>query len=115
MSKSSSLKVKNLFKSKSPDKESKERKRSDVAASSPRDRSDTLPENLGPLSPGDSVTLPGDVLPISPKEKKPRRLLSFKIKRKKSKQKEGGGGDVFFTDELDSFQSNNVSSPAESV
>ncbi|XP_033982158.1 microtubule-associated protein futsch isoform X1 [Trematomus bernacchii] len=110
MSKSSSLKVKNLFKIKSPDKESKERKQSaslkDVAASSPRDRSDTLPSNLGPLSPGDSVTLPGDVLPISPKEKKPKRLLSFKIKRKKSKQKEEAGGDVFFTGELDSFQSN---------
>ncbi|KAL3048941.1 hypothetical protein OYC64_008425 [Pagothenia borchgrevinki] len=110
MSKSSSLKVKNLFKIKSPDKESKERKQSaslkDVAASSPRDRSDTLPANLGPLSPGDSVTLPVDVLPISPKEKKPKRLLSFQIKRKKSKQKEEAGGDVFFTGELDSFQSN---------
>ncbi|KAK5857110.1 hypothetical protein PBY51_010376 [Eleginops maclovinus] len=110
MSKSSSLKVKNLFKIKSPDKESKERKRScslkDVTATSPRERSETLPANLGPSSPGDIVTLAGDVLPTSPKEKKSRRLLSFKMKRKKSKHKEEAGGEVFFPDELDSFHSN---------
>ncbi|XP_070776778.1 microtubule-associated protein futsch [Enoplosus armatus] len=105
MSKSSTLKVKSLFKLKSPDKDSKELKRSasfkDGAATSPRDKS-------GTFSTEDSVTLAGDVVPISPKEKKGRRLLPFKLKRKKSKRKEGGGGgEVFFpdTDELDSFNS----------
>uniref|UniRef100_UPI0037E72918 very large A-kinase anchor protein n=1 Tax=Semicossyphus pulcher TaxID=241346 RepID=UPI0037E72918 len=112
MSKSSTLKVKSLFKIKSPDKESKELKRSqslkkDGEATSPRRKSETLPGSPGPLSPGDNVTLPGDLLPVSPKEKKVKRLLSFKLKRKKSKKKEGGGGEVFFpeTDELDSFTS----------
>ncbi|GAA6230852.1 mucin-17 isoform X1 [Lates japonicus] len=109
MSKSGTLKVKNLFKLKSPDKENKERKQSgslkDGAATSPRDNSGTLPASPGPFSPGDSATLPDDVLPISPKEKKGKRLLSFRLKRKKSKRK--AGGEVFFpeTDELDSFNS----------
>ncbi|XP_034419340.1 uncharacterized protein crybg1a [Cyclopterus lumpus] len=113
MSKSTTLKVKRLFKIKSPGKESKERKRSDScpdeAATSPRDRSGTLPASPGPLSPGHDATLDGDVLPAAPKEKKKRRLLSFSLKRKKSKNKEGGGGggggEVFFPDELDSFNS----------
>ncbi|KAM9842805.1 uncharacterized protein crybg1a [Aulostomus maculatus] len=102
MSKSSTLKVKSLFKIKSPDKESKEPKRS----GSFRDGAPTAKESH---IPEDSATLPGDLSPVSPKEKKKRRLLSFKIKRKKSKSKEdgGGGGDVFFpdTEELDSFHS----------
>ncbi|XP_041668165.1 beta/gamma crystallin domain-containing protein 1 [Cheilinus undulatus] len=112
MSKSGSLKVKNLFKIKSPDKDSKEQKHSnslkkDGDANSSRTKSETLPASPDPLSPGETVTLPGDVLPVSPKEKKAKRLLSFKLKRKKSKRKDGGGGEVFFpeTDELDSFHS----------
>ncbi|XP_074548533.1 uncharacterized protein crybg1a [Halichoeres trimaculatus] len=112
MSKSGTLKVKNLFKIKSPDKESKELKRSnslknDGEATSPRRKSETLPASpaVSPLSPGDTVTLPGDISPLSPKEKKKKKLLSFKLKRKKSKRKDGG--EVFFpeTDELDSFHS----------
>lgn len=101
MSKSKNLK--NLFKLKSHDKESKELK--DEAATSPRDKSRTLPASSGPYSPGDSDTLAGDDLAISPKVKKAKRLLSFKLKRKKSKSKEDAGGEVFFpeTDELDSF------------
>ncbi|XP_031732684.1 uncharacterized protein LOC116399580 isoform X2 [Anarrhichthys ocellatus] len=107
MSTSSTLKVKRLFKF----KDSKEPKRSDSfqdeAATSPRVRSGTLPVSPGPLSPGHDATLDGDVLPVAQKEKKGRRLLSFKLKRKKSKRKEGEvvgeGGDVFFPDELDSF------------
>ncbi|XP_065822190.1 microtubule-associated protein futsch [Labrus bergylta] len=111
MSKSSTLKVKNLFKTKE-NKESKELKRStslkkDGEATSDVRKSETSPASPVPLSPGDNFTLPGDVLPGSPKEKKRRRLLSFKLKRKKSKRKEGGGEEVFFpeTDELDSFHS----------
>ncbi|XP_038584262.1 uncharacterized protein crybg1a isoform X3 [Micropterus salmoides] len=110
MSKSSTLKVKGLFKLKSPDKDSKERKRpgslKDGAGTTPTDKLGSLPASPGPLSPGDSDTLPGDVSPFSPKEKKKRRLLPFKLKRKKSKHKEEAG-EVFLhdTDELDSFNS----------
>uniref|UniRef100_UPI003AAB7EE3 uncharacterized protein n=1 Tax=Centroberyx gerrardi TaxID=166262 RepID=UPI003AAB7EE3 len=112
MSKSSTLKVKNLFKVKSPDKENKELKRShrDGAPSSPTDKSATLPASPGALSPGafsppEHATLPGDVVPTSPKEKKAKRLLSFKLKRKKSKRKDGGELDFHETDELGSFNS----------
>ncbi|KAI3367981.1 hypothetical protein L3Q82_026805 [Scortum barcoo] len=105
MSKSSTLKVKNLFKLKSPDKDGKEPKKSSTL----RDgafRSDAVPGSPGALSPGDSATLAGDVFPISPKEKKPRRFLSLRLKRKKSKRKEEGG-DLFFpdADDLDSYGS----------
>ncbi|XP_062252713.1 uncharacterized protein crybg1a [Platichthys flesus] len=109
MSKSSSLKVKNLFKLKSPEKENKELKRSatlrDGAAAGHKDMSGTVPTSPGPLSPGDGVTPPEEGSPVSPKEKKKRRLLSFRLKRKKSKSKTEEG-DVFFpeTDELDSFR-----------
>lgn len=99
MSKSNSLRVKSFFKLKSPDKESKDLKGSD----SLKDGVSTLPTSPGPLSPGHNATLTGDVVPIPPKEKKRRRLLSFKMRRKKSKHKEEEGEDVFFTDELDSF------------
>nr|XP_033499190.1 microtubule-associated protein futsch isoform X1 [Epinephelus lanceolatus] len=107
MSKSGTLKIKGLFKLKSPDKDSKEQKRSgtlkDGAATSL-----ASPASPGALSPGYNATLADDVLPISPKVKKDKRLLPFRLKRKKSKHKEeegGGGGDVFFPDELDSFHS----------
>lgn len=110
MSKPGSLKVKGLFKLKSPGKDNKEPKQSgslkDGAATGPTDQSRTLPASPGPLSPGDSATLAGDALPISPKAKKGLRL-PFKMKRKKSKRKDAEGGEVFFpeTDELDSFSS----------
>lgn len=102
MSKSNSLKVKNLFKIKSTDKENKELRSGGV--SSFKDGTATLPANF---QPGDNATLPGDGSPISPKEKKGKRLLPFRLKRKKSKRKEteAEGGDVFFPDELDSFSS----------
>lgn len=108
MSKTSKLKVKGLFKLKSPHKENKELKRSgslkDGVATSPRDKSGTLPLKPGPFSPEDIATFPNEALPISPKETKGTRL--FKLKQKKSKRK-AEGGEVFFpnTDELDSFNS----------
>ncbi|KAM3594732.1 uncharacterized protein V6R79_013111 [Siganus canaliculatus] len=115
MSKSSTSKVKSLFKLKSPGKESKEPKcptKDETAGNNPRSKSVTLPVSPGPISPGDNGTLPGDDLPTSPKTKKGmRRILSLKLKRKKSKRNDGGGGggggEVFFpdTDELDSFSS----------
>lgn len=111
MSKSGTLRVKNFFKQKSVDKENKEQKRSgslgDAVPHIPS--SATLPATSAPLSPGENVTLPDDVLPTSPKEKKKRRIFSsLRLKRKKSKRdKEAGGEEVFFpdTDELDSFNS----------
>ncbi|XP_039993185.1 protein piccolo isoform X2 [Xiphias gladius] len=108
MSKTSKLKVKGLFKLKTPHKENKELKRSgslkDGVATSPRDKSGTLPLKPGPFSPEDIATFPNEALPISPKETKGTRL--FKLKQKKSKRK-AEGGEVFFpnTDELDSFNS----------
>lgn len=110
MSKSSTLKLKSLFKVKSPEKENRELKRSgplkDVETTSPRDEPGTLPAVPGPPSAGDNATMGDDGLPVSPKSKKGKKLLSFRLKRKKSKRKEEGG-DVFFpeTDELDSFSS----------
>lgn len=110
MSKSGTLKMKGLFKIKPPGKDSKESKQSgplkDGAPSSPTEESWNQLATPGPLSPRDSATLPGDAQLISPKTKKGLRL-PFKIKRKKSKHKEGDGGEVFFceTDELDSFSS----------
>lgn len=99
MSKSGTLKVKSLFKVKSPGKDSKESKSSstlkDGAPTVPVEISRSLPTSPGPLSPGDSVTLAGDTVPISPKKKGLR--LSFKMKRK-NKRKESDGGEVFFPD-----------------
>lgn len=99
MSKSSTLKVKSLFKLKSPEKENKER----THDGEPGEKTRTLPVSLRPFSPGDDATFPEDVLPISPKEKKKRRLLTLKLRRRKSKNKE----DEVFPDtgELDSFGS----------
>lgn len=102
MSKSSTLKVKSLFKVKSPGKEGKESKSSgtlkDGAPTVPVEISRSSPTSPGLLSPGDSVTLAGDSVPISPKKKGLR--LSFKIKRK-NKRKESDGGEVFFPDTED--------------
>lgn len=104
MSKSSTLKVKSLFKLKSPEKENKERKVSGpLGDGDPGDKTRTLPVSLRPFSPEDDATLPDNVLPISPKEKKKRRLLPFRVRRRKSKSKDD---EVFpDTDELDSFSS----------
>ncbi|XP_061751648.1 mucin-17 isoform X2 [Nerophis ophidion] len=100
MSRSVTLKVKNPFKTKSPDKEAKVPKQSD----SVNDGADAT--GTSPAGHGDSVTLPGDTLLISPKEKKKRRMLSFRLKRKKSKKKDDTGGEeLLFSDELNSFSS----------
>lgn len=109
MSKSGTLKVKSLFKVKSPGKDGKESKSSgtlkDGAPNVEISRS--LPTSPGPLSPGDSVTLAGDGVPISPKKKGLR--LSFKMKRK-NKRKESDGGEVFFpdTDDVSSVYSHRL-------
>lgn len=97
MSKSGTLKVKSLFKVKSPEKDGKESKSSGTLKyGAPNvEISRPLPTSTGPLSPGDSVTLAGDGVPISPKKKGLR--LSFKMKRK-NKRKESDGGEVFFPD-----------------
>ncbi|XP_057714820.1 uncharacterized protein crybg1a [Corythoichthys intestinalis] len=108
MSKSSTLKVKNLFKVSSPKKESKQCDSiKDGVATVSRDKSRTLAGVTGPVSPGDTAAIPGDGERISPKEKKGKRLLSFKLKRKKSKQKEdkGGADDDLFSNELDNISS----------
>uniref|UniRef100_A0AAV2JF30 Uncharacterized protein n=1 Tax=Knipowitschia caucasica TaxID=637954 RepID=A0AAV2JF30_KNICA len=87
MSKSSTLRVKNLFKSKSLDKESKDAKK---AASKDGVFSSPVPPVSLPTGPGDLSTLP-----VSPREKKSKGMFSLKLKRKKSKQK---AEDVFFMD-----------------
>ncbi|XP_077476583.1 uncharacterized protein LOC144089523 isoform X2 [Stigmatopora argus] len=103
MSKSNSLKVKNLFKISSPKKESKQK-------DSPKDGVTQWRISAGgpgPQSPADTTVFPGDGERVSPKEKKVRRTLSFRLKRKKSKQKEedkgGAGDDDLFPNEVDSF------------
>lgn len=111
MSKGGTLKIKGLFKIKSPEKESTEPKLSgslkDGAGTNPRDQTRTLPTSTGHFSPGDNASLTDDALQVSTKAKKLR--LPFKMKRKKPKRRdsERGGGDLFFheNDELDSFSS----------
>uniref|UniRef100_A0A096LQV4 Crystallin beta-gamma domain containing 1a n=1 Tax=Poecilia formosa TaxID=48698 RepID=A0A096LQV4_POEFO len=96
MSKSGTLK--GLFKQKSTEKEKKELKRS---ATIHRDDPSSLRlHDPGPVSPGDGRTPPLDGVLSSPKEKKPKRFLSLRLKKKKRKDE---GGDVF--EELDSFSS----------
>ncbi|CAL9686162.1 unnamed protein product [Knipowitschia caucasica] len=99
MSKSSTLRVKNLFKSKSLDKESKDAKK---AASKDGVFSSPVPPVSLPTGPGDLSTLP-----VSPREKKSKGMFSLKLKRKKSKQK---AEDVFFMDSgEDSFSPGHMS------
>lgn len=101
MSKSGSLKVKKLFKLKSPEKENhKELRRAtslkDASASIHRD--DTFPTSPDFFHRGDCATLPHDAFPVSPKEKKGKGKLSLKWRKKKNKKEDEGGGDVFFHD-----------------
>ncbi|XP_061699992.1 uncharacterized protein crybg1a isoform X2 [Syngnathoides biaculeatus] len=126
MSKSGTLKMRNLFKVKSQEKDGKEAKQSDsmrdgVAAVS-GDKSGISPVNSGSAGIGCPAALPGDGVLISPKENKGRRMLSFRLKRKKSKQKErgaggggGGGDDELFPSELDVFSSQRQSYDQMSV
>ncbi|XP_008397856.1 uncharacterized protein crybg1a [Poecilia reticulata] len=96
MSKSGTLK--GLFKQKSTEKENKELKRS---ATIHRDDPSSLRlHDPGPVSPGDGRTPPLDGVLSSPKEKKPKRFLSLRLKKKKRKDE---GGEAF--EELDSFSS----------
>lgn len=102
MSKSATLRVKGLFKLKSPGgKDATAATQTDEAPSFPPGWAATLPGSPAALSPE-----PGAVEAPSPKKRGLR--LPFKMKRKKSKRKEcEGGGEVFFpeTNELDSFHS----------
>ncbi|XP_034015928.1 titin homolog [Thalassophryne amazonica] len=86
MSKPGTLKVKSLFKLKSPDKENKQR---GSFTHEPPERPGDMPASP-PTSPGEYEPAPADGSPISPKTKKAKRLLSFKLRRKKSKHKEEG-------------------------
>ncbi|CAG5866191.1 unnamed protein product [Menidia menidia] len=100
MSKSGSLRVKNPFKFKSPEKDGKLPRRAESLRDPRQDPGDLHP-GPGPLSPGDASPSP-----VSPKEKKGKRLFPFKLRRKKSKSSKDPG-EVFFpdTDELDKFNS----------
>ncbi|KAM9707716.1 uncharacterized protein crybg1a [Menidia menidia] len=100
MSKSGSLRVKNPFKFKSPEKDGKQPRRAESLRDPRQDPGDLHP-GPGPLSSGDASSSP-----VSPKEKKGKRLFPFKLRRKKSKSSRDPG-EVFFTDtdELDSFNS----------
>lgn len=110
MSKGGTLKIKGLFKIKSPEKESTEPKLSgslkDGAGTNPRDQTRTLPTSTGHVSPGDNASLADDALKVSTKAKK-LRLPFLKRKKPKRRDSERGGGDLFFleNDELDSFSS----------
>ncbi|XP_041827054.1 microtubule-associated protein futsch isoform X2 [Melanotaenia boesemani] len=104
MSKSSTLKLKKLFKIKSQDKELKrEEFLKDASATLPRQDAGSVPAGPGSFGPGDCATLPHDASPASPSVKR-GKLLSFKLRRKKSKS-DKEEGQVFFSDpdDLDTF------------
>lgn len=111
MGESSTLKVTSMFKLKSPDKERSKFKLLGSlrrgASASPKEEPESCPGSPDPVSPGDSAAVDADVSPLSPKVKKVKRLLSWRLKSKKSKCKEQGEGPEFNpeTDELDSFSS----------
>ncbi|XP_017287218.1 uncharacterized protein crybg1a [Kryptolebias marmoratus] len=110
MSKSGSLRVKKLFKLKSPDKENRKEVRraasfKDASATIHRDDPASLPTSPGFLDREDCATLPGDVLPVSPKEKKGKGRLSLRWRKKKHKKEDEGGGDAFFPDSFNNHMS----------
>lgn len=97
-----SLRIKRLFRSSSSGKDGKEPGRAES-----RDQ-DVLGAQLpgpAPGGAGDSATLPRDAELVSPKGKKGIGLLSLR-RKKKSKQSEEFGGEVFLPDpdELDRFR-----------
>ncbi|XP_061600285.1 mucin-2-like [Cololabis saira] len=99
MSKSSTLK--SFFRSKSLEKQ-QDAGRTGAPNGAPGTHPGGEPGSAGPAGPGD-----GEASPVSPKEKKGKRRLLFRLRRKKSKSSKEAGGDVFFpdTDELGSFSS----------
>ncbi|XP_067098867.1 beta/gamma crystallin domain-containing protein 1 isoform X1 [Osmerus mordax] len=109
MSKSNTSKIKNLFhKSKSLDKKNKDGEHSmysesfrDGEPAKPIPRSSTSPSSPTFDSPRDA-TLSGNMVPTSPRKKKAKRFLSFKLKKNKSN--DSAGDDLFFNEELDSFK-----------
>ena len=109
MSKSNTLKIKSLFhKSKSLDKETKDGEHSmhsesfrDGEPAKPIPKSSTLPSSPTCVSPGDA-TLPDNMVPTSPRKKKAKRFLSFKLKKHKSN--DSTGDELFFNEEPDSFK-----------
>ncbi|TNM95962.1 hypothetical protein fugu_017045 [Takifugu bimaculatus] len=105
MSKGGTLKVKNFLKLKPSDKDSKEHKLSDYIKDAGgvtfKGATHNSPQNPGPVSPGGSVGLAADSVPVSPRSKKGLRQL-FKISAKKSRSRDAEGEvDVFFPDHDD--------------
>ncbi|KAJ3612855.1 hypothetical protein NHX12_019112 [Muraenolepis orangiensis] len=109
-----SKKIKRLFKPKSLDKENecaaeehqphrygRSQSLRDVAPGSPADWAATLPAGPLPGAPGfEGLELPAVGSPItSPKEKKRKGLLSFRLKRKNSKRTQSS--DLFFQEHGD--------------
>ncbi|KAM9354332.1 uncharacterized protein crybg1a [Pholidichthys leucotaenia] len=110
MSKSGSLRVRNPFKLKSPDKEKKEqggdREPSRDGAAERNAGGGRYTPGSPPGSPPVGAALPaGAALPGSPPEKKKKKRKLFTLKRRKSKNSKGenGGGEVFFTEDVDGF------------
>lgn len=105
MSKGGTLKVKNFLKLKPSDKDSKEHKLSDYIKDATgvtfKGATHSSPQNPGPASPGGSVGLAADSVPVSPRSKKGLRQL-FKSSSKKSRSRDAEGEvDVFFPDHDD--------------
>lgn len=114
MSKSGTFKINNLFhKTKSLDKVNKDGGKNtfiDATSYVDGEPSSPLRSSRGLVSPKDG-TFPGDILPTSPpseEKKKKKRFLSFKLKKKRSKDSGSIDDPLFCTgaDELDSFSSN---------
>lgn len=111
MSKSGTFKINNLFhRTKSLDKVNKDGGKhtcKDATSYVDGEPASPLPSSRGLVSPQDG-TFPGDILPPSEEKKKKKRFLSFKLKKKRSKDS-GSIDDPLFctgTDELDIFSSN---------
>lgn len=109
MSKGGTLKVKNFLKLKPSDKDSKEHKLADyirdAAGVTFKGATHSSPQNPDPVSPGGSVGLAADSVPVSPRSKKGLRQL-FKSSSKKSRSRDMEGEvDVFFPehDGMDTF------------
>lgn len=115
MSKSGTLKIKNLFhKTKSPDKENKEGEKhtckdatsyGDGELASPGPRLPSSPGLVSPVSPLDGTLHRS---PASEKKMKKKRFLSLQLKKKGSKEAGRIDNPLFYNgaDEIDSFSSN---------
>lgn len=109
MSKGGTLRVKSLFKVKSPDKDNKEHRLSghlkDAAGGTLRGEASDTPQPAGAAATQGSGGLASDSLPLSPKARKGLRLFFRGIKKHKSKDVEGDA-EVFSpdSDDLDTFR-----------